>query len=71
MKKMLLASFVLLSLTYTSCKKDHTCTCTQSINGSAAILVHTELIQDTKSKAESRCTEFAKTYNGYVKCEIR
>lgn len=53
MKKVLLGAIVIAAASFTSCKKDYTCTCTTEGNGSSATASTT--ITATKSDAEAAC----------------
>ena len=56
----------ILALGVTSCKKDYTCTCTDSINGVSQGTTSTT-INNTKSKATSACSaESTTTSSGGV-----
>lgn len=60
MKKMtnLLAATFLISLAFTSCKKDHTCTCTYQDTKTGQFATQTSTINGTKNKAKNKCTEY-------------
>jgi hypothetical protein len=74
MKKVLLASFLVVGFLATSCKKDRTCTCKTTINGVASGTV-SGTIKDTKKNAEEECDKGDSTYDlggstYVVACEI-
>jgi len=56
MKKLISILTLLLTVAFTSCKKDYTCECTTTIDGSQQS-VETSTITDTKSDAEAECNE--------------
>jgi hypothetical protein len=68
MKKLVLLSFALMTsaVVFTSCKKDYTCTCTDSSGFSASVTIHT-----TKKKATDACTADASVYGSGVTCAIK
>ena len=60
MKKVLLLVAVLSAMSFASCKKDYTCTCTfPNGGGSGSVTIH-----DTKKKATSTCNGDVTTING-------
>ncbi len=57
MKKIILfAAIALVGSTFTSCKKDYTCTCTVSATGMATTKYTYPLTNTTKSDATSACS---------------
>ena len=59
MKKALLFVAVISAFSVTSCKKDRTCTCTDSTGGSS-VRIYTK---SKKSQAEAACLSYTETYN--------
>jgi hypothetical protein len=55
MKKLFILSFALCAFTFTSCKKDFTCTCTTTSPGSASTSVKKTVKDVTKKQAEALC----------------
>ena len=60
MKKIIFISIVALG-SLASCKKDHTCTCTDSTSSAATIVTYTKC---KKSDARSQCLSSVTTYSG-------
>lgn len=59
MKKFIpLAAVAVLALTFTSCKKDYSCTCTSTVGGSSASST-TSLGKQTKKDAKAACEALA------------
>ena len=54
MKKLFPLAVVAVALMFTSCKKNYTCTCTETITGMAPV-TFSATINDTKSGAKSKC----------------
>ena len=54
MKKLFPLAIIAVALTFTSCKKNYTCTCTETATGMTPITV-SSTIKDTKSNAKSKC----------------
>lgn len=69
MKYSLLFISLVTLVTLSSCKKDHTCSCTyQTTTGQVS---QTTTIKDTKKEAEKICDTYETPVAGYFwKCEI-
>jgi hypothetical protein len=62
MKKIIIAPAIILMCLFTSCKKDYTCTCIETMNGST--LTMTVKGKTKKKDAENWCKAIEKTsYN--------
>lgn len=64
MKKVLLFTAVLAGMSFASCKKDHTCTCTTTANGVAGTPSVTTFTKSTKSSARANCLSYTEVDNG-------
>lgn len=65
MKKITLFAFAVVALSLASCKKDRTCECTYTQNGTTNVTSHTETTTYTKMKksdAKYMCTKNNSTY---------
>jgi hypothetical protein len=74
MKKITLLAVAALAITFTSCKKDYTCTCTTTYAGITATSSTT--LHDTKSNATTACekSNASTTVGGYTQstsCAIK
>lgn len=76
-KKALVLAAALLGLTFASCKKDYTCTCTvtSTIMGQTTTSTASGTITDTKADAKARCDEGDNTTDFFgttmvTQCEI-
>lgn len=62
MKKVLLFVAVIAAFSFASCKKDHVCTCTNSVNGVASstpdVITYTK---STKAAARANCLSGSQT----------
>lgn len=60
MKKLTIvfSALMLLTVSFTSCKKDHTCTCTYSDVKTGQITTQATTIHQTKNKAKAKCNEY-------------
>ena len=62
MKKVFaICAVALFAVSFTSCKKDYTCTCTYDLVGTATTTPH-ELPNQSKSDAEDACAGFETTH---------
>jgi hypothetical protein len=64
MKKLAITTLAILALSIVSCKKDYTCKCTKThTSGSTQVITDdgTYPFKDTRTKAESRCTDLEST----------
>lgn len=69
MKKVFVVA-VLSVFALASCKKDYTCEC--EISGDTISGTYTEVINDTKKKAEEKCDSYDESANGQtIECEIK
>jgi len=66
MKHTLSMTIVLAAALFTSCKKDYTCTCTNS-----GTVVSTATIHATKSDATSQCNALSSSGNNGKTCAIQ
>jgi hypothetical protein len=59
MKKLFpLAAIAVFAVMFTSCKKDYTCTCTQTVTGSTPVTTTVSLGKQTKSDADKACSNY-------------
>lgn len=67
------AVIVLIATLFTSCKKDYTCTCSETISGTATVVGNIN-IHDSKKNAESKCAQLATSDFGgtgaFVACKL-
>jgi hypothetical protein len=72
MKKLSAVVLAVLAVTFTSCKKNYTCQCTFTTNGSVYATT-SDIIHDTKSKAKTECEDLseANTNGVSVACAIK
>ena len=70
-------SFTVIALVvtlFTSCKKDYTCTCSETVSGTATV-VGTITIHDSQKNAKSKCAQLATSDFGgtgaFVACELK
>jgi hypothetical protein len=61
MKKSILMVAVIAAASFTSCKKDRTCTCVDSVGGGTSIVTFTKA---SKRDARSQCLSYTRTANG-------
>lgn len=61
MKKLSLLAIVALSVSFASCKKDYTCTCTNAFGGGST----TKIKSTSKSGAQSHCVSGTTAGTGY------
>ncbi len=61
MKKLTLLSIALVALSFASCKKDYTCTCTSAGSSTANV---TKIIGVSKKAAQANCVSGTSTSNG-------
>lgn len=66
MKKITLLAVAFVAISFASCKKNQTCTCTTTYGGTSVSSSAT--IKDTKKKAKEACE---KGSAGYVTCSIQ
>ncbi len=73
MKKITLLSIALITLSFASCKKDRTCTCTQIEDSPGATSSEYKVVYKkvTKSQAKSACMSLKVTPDGQPYTETR
>ena len=65
-KSLFVVAAVIASLSFSSCAKDYTCTCTTTISGSSTSVSTT--VHGTKSKAKTACEA---GNSSYITCAIK
>ncbi|MFT6715525.1 MAG: hypothetical protein ACJA0Q_000152 [Saprospiraceae bacterium] len=70
MKKVLLFAAVLGAISFTSCKKDHDCTCTSTSSGVELSKVTVTLEDLTSSEAEEACSTSVTVGTLTTACEL-
>ena len=58
MKKLTLLSVALVAISFASCKKDYTCTCTSTGSSTASV---TKIIGVSKKAAQANCASYVRT----------
>jgi len=76
MKKIILFVAVVSAISFTSCKKDHTCTCTTTSTapGSVSTTSVTTINDAKKGDAKRACVKTTTVYNGVTTtndCELK
>lgn len=66
MKKLTLLSIALVALSFASCKKDYTCTCTGTFNTTPSV---TKIVGVSKKAAQSNCVSGTTTSSGFADVE--
>jgi hypothetical protein len=70
MKKLIYIPCALLALSFASCKKDYTCTCTSTGSTTASV---TTIVEVDKAAAQANCVSTSQTDNTgtyVVTCEL-
>lgn len=62
MKKITLFAIAFVAISFASCKKDYTCTCTNSYSTTASV---TKIIGVSKKAAQANCTSGTTSSGGY------
>ena len=74
MRKLIILSALVFSMSFASCKKDFDCTCTTTTNGVAGPPTKTSLVYVTKKTAKANCVNSSGTDsngNPYTKdCQL-
>ena len=71
MKKITILSIAIIALSFASCKKDRTCTCSTTVNGADAGTVTVVYKKVSKKSGTAACTSAQTTPDGSAYPEIK